>query len=100
MLVTLVLCQEWDARLMLESSRATNCPMITYQLVGMKKVQQVLASTEILEKYDNIIIIILSYCFNDECMSLKLVRFVDDISMAKKIRSTFAGFYTLDMVIT
>ena len=53
---------------MLESSRATNCPMITYQLVGTKKVQQVLASKEILEKYA----IVSSHCLSSIYMYMNI----------------------------
>ena len=37
---------------MMELSRATNCPPVAYQLVGYKKIQQVLASPGNLEKYN------------------------------------------------
>ena len=37
---------------MLELSRATNCPSVSYQLAGCKKFQQVLDSPGNLEKYE------------------------------------------------
>ena len=64
---------EWQARLLLERSRATNCPSIAYQLAGTKKVQQTLAEPGVLE------------------------RFVPDREAARRLRSTFAGLYTLDL---
>ncbi|PWA02999.1 hypothetical protein BB558_000837 [Smittium angustum] len=42
---------DWDARLMAEKSMAIKCPTIPYQLVGAKKVQQVLALPGTVEKY-------------------------------------------------
>ena len=43
--------KEWDARRVIEKSWAVKCPSIPYQLVGMKKVQQVLAEPGRLESY-------------------------------------------------
>ena len=43
--------QEWSARLKLERSRAIKCPTVGYQLVGTKKIQQVLAEPGVLERY-------------------------------------------------
>uniref|UniRef100_A0A8C7YCY1 Glutathione synthetase n=1 Tax=Oryzias sinensis TaxID=183150 RepID=A0A8C7YCY1_9TELE len=65
----------WDARLMMERSRAVKCPDISTHLAGTKKVQQVLARPGVLEKF-----------------------FPDQPEAVKQIRATFAGLYTLDMV--
>ena len=40
---------EWQARALLESSRATKCPSLGYHLAGTKKVQQALARPGVLE---------------------------------------------------
>uniref|UniRef100_A0A8C8DSQ4 Glutathione synthetase n=1 Tax=Oryzias sinensis TaxID=183150 RepID=A0A8C8DSQ4_9TELE len=64
----------WDARLMMERSRAVKCPDISTHLAGTKKVQQVLARPGVLEKF-----------------------FPDQPEAVKQIRATFAGLYTLDM---
>ena len=42
---------EWNARRLLEQSRAIKCPTIITQLAGCKKVQQVLAMPGVLERY-------------------------------------------------
>ena len=42
---------EWEARAMLELSRAVKCPSVAYQLVGAKKVQQRLAAPGQLERF-------------------------------------------------
>jgi Eukaryotic glutathione synthase len=42
---------EWGARAMIESSAATKCPTVGYQLVGTKKIQQVLCEKGVLERY-------------------------------------------------
>ena len=42
--------QEWDARRLMEHSRATSCPSLAYQLVGTKKMQQVLAKEGMVER--------------------------------------------------
>jgi glutathione synthase len=41
---------EWRGRKILELSRAIKCPTIITQLAGCKKVQQVLATTGVLER--------------------------------------------------
>ena len=58
---------------MLELSRATNCPPVSYQLAGCKKFQQVIASPGNLEKYEKQFIKIfysnmqsLQWCRNDK----------------------------------
>ncbi|XP_064394858.1 glutathione synthetase-like isoform X2 [Halichondria panicea] len=64
--------KEWDARLLCEMSRASNCPSVGYQLAGTKKVQQALTVPGILEK------------------------FCDDSDAVASIRTTFAGIYSLE----
>jgi glutathione synthetase len=64
-------CKEWDARLLIEQSLSIKCPTIAYQLVGSKKVQQVLSIPGRLEKYV-------------------------DSQTANEMRSSFAGLYPLD----
>ena len=66
--------QESGARLDMEKSKAIKCPSVHYQLAGCKKIQQELSSPGSLE------------------------RFIDDKSVRERIRSTFAGQYTLDRV--
>ncbi|WFD27277.1 glutathione synthase [Malassezia nana] len=41
----------WEARLLLERSRAIKCPTVALQLAGAKKVQQVLAEPGVLEHF-------------------------------------------------
>jgi glutathione synthase len=43
--------KEWQTRKLLELSRAIKCPTIITQLAGCKKIQQVLASPDVLERY-------------------------------------------------
>ncbi|KAI7904154.1 glutathione synthase [Cokeromyces recurvatus] len=61
---------EWDARLVIERSLAIKCPTVAYQLVGSKKVQQVLSEPNRLERYIQ--------------------------TKTSEIRDTFAGLYSLD----
>lgn len=68
------LLKEWDARQLLESSNAINCPCVAHQLVGAKKMQQILSQGGALE------------------------RFVKDKNSIKRIRDTFVGFEGLEMV--
>ncbi|CAM0135686.1 unnamed protein product [Umbelopsis sp. WA50703] len=63
--------KEWAARLLIERSLSIKCPNIAYQLVGAKKVQQVLAIPGRLEKYL-------------------------DKQVAQELRASFAGLYPLD----
>lgn len=42
---------EWDARLRMELSSAIKCPTVAYQLVGTKKMQEVLSQRSELEKF-------------------------------------------------
>ncbi|KAM9786203.1 glutathione synthetase-like [Neosynchiropus ocellatus] len=65
--------KDWEARLMMERSRAVKCPDISTQLVGTKKVQQVLAEPGVLERF-----------------------LPDQPEAVEQIRATFAGLYTLD----
>ncbi|RIB03504.1 glutathione synthase [Gigaspora rosea] len=64
--------KEWNARLLIERSKAIKCPTVAYQLVGAKKVQQVLAVPGVLERY------------------------ISNPSDVTKLRSCFAGLYPLD----
>jgi glutathione synthase len=66
---------EWDARLMMERSKAIKCPSLSYHLTGTKKVQQVLTNPGVLERI-----------------------FDDDPVKAAKIRNVFTGLYSLDLV--
>ncbi|KAI4873755.1 hypothetical protein NFI96_010614 [Prochilodus magdalenae] len=66
--------KSWEARLMIERSRAVKCPDISTHLAGTKKVQQELARPGVLEHF-----------------------FPDEPETVAKIRATFAGLYTLDM---
>lgn len=64
---------EWAARLMIERSLAIKCPSIQYHLAGTKKMQQVLATRNILE------------------------RFLDDPAKVEAVRDVFIGLYSLDL---
>ena len=59
---------------MIERSMAIKCPTIAYHLAGVKKVQQTLALPGAVE------------------------RFIDDPTVQRQIRDTFAGLYSLDLV--
>lgn len=61
-----------DARLMIERSCCIKCPTIGEQLVGTKKIQQVMAKPGMVEK------------------------FIKDENAVKRIRRTFAGLFSLD----
>lgn len=65
---------EWQARELLERSRATKCPSLGYHLAGTKKVQQELARPKVLER------------FFDE---------VNDKNAIEGMRNVFAGLYSL-----
>ena len=67
--------REWDARLMIERSKAIKSPSIHYHLAGTKKVQQELARYGVLE------------------------RFVKEEDKRASIKSMFAGLYPLDKVM-
>ncbi|KAI8913531.1 glutathione synthase [Gorgonomyces haynaldii] len=64
--------KEWDARLLVEQSYSIKCPNAAYHLVGSKKVQQILA------------------------MPNQLERFVSDPAHLSKLRKCFTGLYPLD----
>lgn len=64
--------KEWDARYLMECSKAIKCPSIHYHLAGTKKVQQALAQPEMLE------------------------RFISDPEEIKSIGKIFTGLYSLD----
>jgi len=64
---------EWAARLMIERSLAIKCPSIQYHLAGTKKVQQVLATRNILE------------------------RFLTDPAKVEAVQDVFTGLYSLDL---
>ncbi|KAI9300522.1 glutathione synthase [Cunninghamella echinulata] len=63
--------KEWEARLMIERSLSIKCPTVAYQLVGAKKVQQVLSIPGRLERYM-------------------------DGATAARLRESFTGLYPLD----
>lgn len=65
--------QNWEARLLLERSRAVKCPDIATQLAGTKKVQQELSRPGTLEKL-----------------------LPGRPEAVARIRATFAGLYSLD----
>lgn len=65
--------KEWSARLTVELSLCIKCPPVAYQLIGTKKMQQVLAGPGILE------------------------RFLSDKDSVDRVRGTFTGLYTLDL---
>lgn len=67
--------QSWDARLLMERSRAVKCPDISAHLAGTKKVQQVLPRPGVLDRF-----------------------FPDQPQAVQQIRATLADLYTLDMV--
>ncbi len=64
--------REWDARLMIERSRAVKSPSIHYHLAGTKKVQQELALPGVLE------------------------RFLPDAAKRESVKGIFTGLYALD----
>lgn len=66
--------QAWEARLMMERSRAVKCPDVATQLVGTKKVQQELSRPRVLEKF-----------------------LPDQADAVSRIRETFTGLYSLDI---
>ncbi|KAJ3015171.1 hypothetical protein HKX48_004752 [Thoreauomyces humboldtii] len=64
--------KDWDARLLIERSKAVKCPNIAYHLAGTKKVQQILSKKGMLE------------------------RFVRKAADAEALRASFTGLYELD----
>ncbi|XP_073232302.1 glutathione synthetase-like [Porites lutea] len=65
--------KEWEARLTMELARCVKCPSVGHQLIGTKKMQQVLAEPGVLE------------------------RFLPDKDSVQRVRRTFTGLYTLDL---
>lgn len=65
--------REWDARLLIERSRAIKCPSINYHLAGTKKVQQSLARPGALEL------------------------FIHDQQKRDSVKEIFTGLYSLDL---
>ncbi|KAG8446242.1 hypothetical protein GDO86_013911 [Hymenochirus boettgeri] len=65
--------QAWEARLLLERSKAAKCPDVAMQLVGSKKIQQELSRPNILERF-----------------------LPDNPAAVGRIRETFTGLYSLD----
>lgn len=63
---------EWASRTTLERSKAIKCPSVITQLAGAKKVQQVLAMEDVVE------------------------RFITDPKLAQQVRGTFAVIHPLD----
>lgn len=63
---------EWAARLTLERSRAIKCPSVADQLIGTKKMQQVLSQPAVLDK------------------------FIDDARVVANLRKLLTGLYSLD----
>jgi len=64
--------EQWNARYMMEISRAIKCPSAAYQLVGTKKIQQIFSNTQVLEK------------------------FLDSPEEIGLVKSCFTGLYSLD----
>ncbi len=67
---------EWNARILIERSKAVTCPSVNFQLAGTKKIQQELSKPGVLEKY------------------------LSDEGAIAKIRSTFVHQYDLGLVST
>lgn len=65
--------KEWSARLLIERSLAIKSPSIQFQLVGTKRIQQVLTDPEI------------------------LLKFVKKKEVAAKLASTFVAQYSFDV---
>ncbi|KAK4884541.1 hypothetical protein RN001_000812 [Aquatica leii] len=64
--------KEWEARLLMERSKAIKCPSIQYHLAGTKKVQQELARTGVVEM------------------------FLSDSYKIDAVKEIFTGLYSLD----
>ena len=64
--------KEWSARLMIERANCIKGPSVGYQLVGTKKIQQILAQSGIVENYLGA-----------------------NTSVSKDVRDSFAGLYSL-----
>ncbi|XP_077513528.1 glutathione synthetase-like isoform X1 [Amblyomma americanum] len=63
----------WEVRLRMELSLAIKCPSVQYHLAGTKKVQQVLAQPDVLERF-----------------------FTNKVNI-DQVRATFTGLYSLDL---
>ncbi|KAJ2502335.1 Glutathione synthetase [Coemansia sp. RSA 1972] len=63
---------EWNGRWLVEKSRTVAVPSLAYHLAGCKKIQQVLAEPNIVE------------------------RFIEDAETAARVRECFVGLYPLD----
>lgn len=50
-MLSFFLIQEWEARLTMELAHCVKCPSVGHQLIGTKKMQQVLAKPGVLERY-------------------------------------------------
>ena len=66
--------QDWSLRLLMERSRAIKCPNIQHFLVGMKKVQQMVATSGVVQQY------------------------LSDPGAVQRVTDTFVGFHSLDEV--
>nr|UNN25574.1 glutathione synthetase [Diaphanosoma celebensis] len=64
---------EWNARLLIERSKAIKCPNIAYHLAGTKKIQQTLAQPGVVEEI------------------------LKDEDKARALRECFTGLYSLDL---
>eukprot|EP00026_Physarum_polycephalum_P008560 Phypoly_transcript_08648.p1 GENE.Phypoly_transcript_08648~~Phypoly_transcript_08648.p1 ORF type:complete len:467 (+),score=77.63 Phypoly_transcript_08648:80-1480(+) len=62
---------EWDARLLVERSKAVKCPNISYHLAGTKKMQQVISAPGVLESI------------------------ISDKESVSRMRASFTGLYSL-----
>lgn len=78
--------KEWNARLLIERSSSVKCPSIAYHLAGTKKVQQVLALPEVLERYYTSIVIDWQHLF---------YRLIHDAKIIARLRESFIGLYSL-----
>eukprot|EP00940_MAST-03C_sp_MAST-3C-sp2_P000436 g436.t1 len=64
--------KEWDARVMIERADCIKSPSVAYQLVGTKKIQQILAEPGVVERYLG-----------------------EDTEATRLVRSSFAGLHSL-----
>ena len=51
LILTKIKKQHWNARLLIERSKAIKCPTINYHLAGTKRVQQELGEPGVISKY-------------------------------------------------
>lgn len=66
---------DWEARLLIERSKAIKSPTIQLHLVGAKRIQQALCENNVLEK------------------------FIKDKRIAEMIRATFVDQYSFDVIL-